>query len=200
MGDLLWLLIVLAILFLFVGVLAILVKKLERAKAASPGPGAAPLAEGEAAEVELAAPYKLKDGVLSPGERAFLPVLREAVRLVAANRQLPPPTVLASIRFAEILAVGIPQSENRSLWQKAQNSITNKQADFVICHPETTRPLLVVELDDQTHSRSDRKNRDAFIDQACASAGLPILHIRAASSYNTQALANDIAGKLAARA
>ena len=176
MTDLLWLIVVVVLLFVFVGVLAVFVKKLERQKAAQKSPTDAENCE---AETGPDTPYKVRDGVLSPGERAFLPALREAVRILADSRRLPPPTVLASIRFAEILAVGIAQSENRSLWQAAQNRITSKQADFVICHPETTKPLLVVELDDQTHARADRKVRDWFVDRACASAGLPVLHVLA---------------------
>lgn len=144
-------------------------------------------------------PYRIKDSVLSPGERAFLPVLRDAVQLVATARQLPLPVVFASVRFAEVFQVDANRSDDPSAWQTAQNKITSKQADFVICDPKTTRPLLVVELDDQSHARADRKNRDGFVDRACASAGLPILHVRAAGSYDTKKLAADIAALIRAR-
>ena len=196
MGDLLWLLLVLALLFLFVGVLTVLVRKLERQKRLAGADGL----EDDAGPPSDSATFRVREGVLSPGERAFLPVLREAVQLLAKSRQLPPPLVLASVRIAEVLEIATKQSENRSLWQTVHNKITRKQFDFVLCDPDTTRPLLAVELNDRSHERADRKERDEFVNQACASAGLPILHVPAAGRYDSQTLARDIGNLLSARA
>lgn len=138
--------------------------------------------------------------VLLPGERAFLPVLEQAVRTLATERQLPVPRVLASVRLAEVLQVDDGTTAGRSGWQSAFNRIQSKQADFLVCGPDDTRPLLVIELDDNSHARQDRRQRDDFIDEACASACLPILHVRAATSYDAKRLASDIAAKLPSRA
>lgn len=54
-------------------------------------------------------------------------------------------------------------------------------------------PRLVIELDDRSHYRADRRDRDAFVDDVLASAGIPILHVRLQRSYDTQALAQQIA-------
>ncbi len=40
-----------------------------------------------------------------------------------------------------------------------------------------------LELDDSSHGRSDRQDRDAFIDKAMASAGIPLIHFAAKRSY-----------------
>lgn len=190
MGQLLSLLGAFAAIFAVIGLLWLVAWKLKLLKPASKASGGG---GGEDAGTKAAGlAYSVRGEVLSAGERAFLPVLREAVRMLAAERQLPPPLVLVSVRLAEVLAVAAKKSDNPSAWQSAQNQITSKQADFVVCDPKTTRPLLVVELDDQSHGRSDRKDRDAFVDKACGSAGLPILHVRAAASYDAAALARRI--------
>jgi hypothetical protein len=37
----------------------------------------------------------------------------------------------------------------------------------------------IVELDDKSHRREDRKRRDGFVDEALKSAGIPITRIEA---------------------
>lgn len=145
--------------------------------------------------------YRVCDGVLGPGERAFLPVLREAVKIAHGAKRAPvasPAVVFPSVRLAEVLAVDVPREAGRSAWQSAFNQIGSKQADFVVCDGVTTRPLLVVELDDRSHDRADRRDRDGFVDRACASAGLPIVHVRAAGSYDVQEIARRVAAALEA--
>ncbi len=194
MGQLLTLLGVLAAFFAFIGVCWLVAAKLGLLK--SPGKNADSNSTGPGP----ASAYSVREEVLSPGERAFLPVLETAVRLLATERNLPMPRVLASVRLAEVLKPAVSRSSDGSAWQSAFNRIKSKQADFVVCHPETTKPLLVVELDDQSHDRADRKDRDGLVDQACESAGLPIVHVRAAAHYDATRLAVDIAAKLPKRA
>jgi hypothetical protein len=43
-------------------------------------------------------------------------------------------------------------------------------------------------LDDASHDRPERKERDEFVDHAFESAGLPLLRIRNGSSYDPAAL------------
>jgi hypothetical protein len=192
MGELIKLLAVLAAFFLLIGIAWVAALKLGLLK---------PIAKKDAATARdpKFQAYRVRDGVLGAGERAFLPVLRDAVKIAWAARQPPPavpPVVFPSVRLAEVLAVGASRTVDRSAWQSAFNQISSKQADFVVCDTVTTRPLLVVELDDSSHDRADRQDRDGFVDRACASAGLPILHIRAAASYNAQDVARRIAEAL----
>lgn len=125
--------------------------------------------------------YKIRDGVLTPAERAFHAVLCESARQVFSDSA---PIVFASVRLAEILTVDTSQGSTRSAWQAAFNRIASKQVDFVIADGRTTRPIVVVELDDRTHERTDRRQRDEFIDAACASADIPVIHIQAARQYD----------------
>ncbi|MFN0011613.1 MAG: DUF2726 domain-containing protein [Phycisphaerales bacterium] len=196
MGDFIKLAAVLAVFFVLIGLVWLIALKLGLLK---PPAGMADRTAGE----DRTPKYRVRNEVLSPGEWAFWPVLREAVRLAWAAgpaSQAAAPVVLASVRLAELLAVDESRATNRSAWQTALNQITSKQVDFVVCDGATTRPLLVVEFDDPTHERADRKGRDAFVDRACQSAGLPIMHVRSAAAYNTQDLAKRIAECLGSKA
>ena len=186
MGQLLQLLIPLVGLFLFIGLLWLVLAKLgvlkQRTGPAREGAGGSPL-------------YKVRDAVLSPGEIVFLPALRDAVRLAWEGRggiASDMPLVLASVRLAEVVEAAASRSKDRSAWQSAFNAIQSKQIDFVVCEAGTTRPLIAVELDDATHARANRRERDEAVEAICAGAGLPLLRVRAAASYPVQRLAAQI--------
>lgn len=115
-------------------------------------------------------PYRVREAVLSPAERSFYHVLIQTIHSRA--------TVCLKVRLADVLFVARPY-EHRA----AQNRINQKHIDFLLCDPVTFRPLLGIELDDASHARPDRQERDAFVDQAFAAAGLPLLHIRAQHAY-----------------
>ncbi len=83
------------------------------------------------------------------------------------------------VRLWDVLYV--PWSEES---RKYENKISSKHIDFLLCDPTTMQPVLAIELDGASHHRKDRQDRDAFLDQALAAAGLPILHIKAARSYS----------------
>ena len=51
-----------------------------------------------------------------------------------------------------------------------------KCVDFVIVSHDTMKPLLAVELDDRTHSQTERRQRDHFVDQVLTTVDIPILH------------------------
>lgn len=52
-----------------------------------------------------------------------------------------------------------------------------------MCHPTIFEPWFGVELDDSSHQRPDRKDRDALVDEIFAAAGLPLVRVPARSSY-----------------
>ncbi|MEZ6129980.1 MAG: DUF2726 domain-containing protein [Planctomycetaceae bacterium] len=125
-------------------------------------------------------PYQRKDYLLTKAERSFLGVLQNAV----GNQYL----IFAKVRLADL--VFIPRGTDKR--QSHFNRIQSKHIDFVLCDHDVVRPLLAIELDDSSHNRADRQERDGFVDSALAAAGLPILHVTARSGYNVQELANAI--------
>ena len=56
--------------------------------------------------------------------------------------------------------------------------------------------MLAIALDDASHDRKDRQDRDGFVDSALAAAGLPILHVKASARYDANAVRAAIDGKL----
>ncbi|XOF35195.1 MAG: DUF2726 domain-containing protein [Candidatus Electrothrix sp. YB6] len=125
-------------------------------------------------------PYARKDYLFSRAERSFFGVLQQAV-----GSEL---LIFAKIRLADLLYIK-KGTENR---QSFFNRIQSKHIDFVLCEPGPIRPVLAIELDDSSHDRKSRQARDAFVDDALAAAGLPILRVRARASYSPDKLAGSI--------
>lgn len=83
-------------------------------------------------------------------------------------------------------------------WFGLRNRIKSREMDFVICEKQAFNlyPILVIELDDSSHSREDRVARDKNLDDILRKAGLPILHMPVASSYNPVDLLRQIKEKI----
>lgn len=129
-------------------------------------------------------PYACIPHLLTPAESDFFAVLLDAT---PANL-----IVFAQVRLASLVEVQQWARRDKTNWYKIQA----KCVDFVLCEGRTFVPRLVVELDDRSHDRPDRRERDAFVDSVLASAGLPILHVRWQRRYDTATLAQQIAGAL----
>jgi hypothetical protein len=129
-------------------------------------------------------PYLRRNALLRPGERAFLPALQQA----CADRSL----IFTQVQLSKLIypRAGIPR------WQSYQNKIDRKSVDFVLCHPTTLVPQLIIELDDKSHTREDRQQRDDFVNRALNAAGIPLLRIPAAPTYNPAALEQKIRDKI----
>lgn len=130
--------------------------------------------------------YRLKSGLLTPAELRFWNCLKTAV---------PENTLVAfKPRLADIFEVA--NSGDRKQWLSAFNKIKAKHVDFLLITGDGT-PLLGVELDDISHGRSDRRERDGFVDSIFAATRMPVLHVPAKSSYSQDALRAAINEKLA---
>jgi hypothetical protein len=92
--------------------------------------------------------------------------------------------VFAKVRMLDLFY--LPKgTKNRMGWN---GRIIQKHVDFVICDPKTLGPVTCIELDDASHETDERQERDAFIDKVFEAAGLKLLHVRAAISYDPQAI------------
>ena len=128
-----------------------------------------------------AAKYAPIRTLLTDAEQTFFAALRAAT----------PPDVLIcpQVRLANLIR---PTARNARQHTYDFYRIQAKCVDFVLCDAQTTRSRLVIELDDASHQRADRKQRDDFVDAVLAQVGLPILHIPWQRSYSTQQLAEAI--------
>ena len=55
--------------------------------------------------------------------------------------------------------------------------VQNKHVDFVICDQDL-RIKGILELDDNSHDRQDRQERDNFVDEILSSVGYTVIHTR----------------------
>ena len=139
---------------------------------------------GKRAPASESLPYRKRDYLLTVAERSFYEVLCGII-----GDQL---HVFPKVRLIDL--VYLPKgTENR---QGYTNRVVSKHVDFVLCDRQNIAPLLVIELDDASHEREDRKERDTFLDSALSAAGLPILHVTAKRSYEPRELADSIQAKL----
>lgn len=130
-------------------------------------------------------PYARKKFLVSAAERAFLAVLEDC---------LPPNTrVFCQVPLINLLYIprGTPER------QKWHNKYDRKTVDFVLCSADKLQPLLVIELDDKSHQRPDRIERDRFVEQALEAAGLPMARFPARRTHDTHDVRQQIAEHLA---
>lgn len=125
-------------------------------------------------------PYRKKDYLLTKAERSFY----EVVRTVVGNEWV----IFAKVRMLDL--VWLPRSTANA--QAHRNRVQSKHVDFILCDPHTLNPVLVIELNDRSHERADRQERDAFVDAVLQAAGLPVLHVAASSGYVTTELSRRI--------
>jgi hypothetical protein len=120
-------------------------------------------------------PYRRRRSLLSRGEKAFYDVLREAVggRFAIAIKP----------RLADVLHCP------RTQWHSAAGArVKPRHLDFLLYDHETTAPVLALELDDVSHDAPERRERDAFVDEALLVAGVVLVRVKAAASYNAREL------------
>jgi len=126
-------------------------------------------------------PYRLRDDFLSPAEHSFFLVLRQAVADWAI---ICPKVSLGDLFYA--------QTGSRRQNASSRSRIDRKHVDFVLCHPETLRPLVAVELDDGSHQRPDRQRRDRFVANVFSAAGLPLARLPVRYAYSPRELGESL--------
>ena len=116
--------------------------------------------------------YKRRD-LLTKTELAFFRQLQEH----ADENSL---LIFPKVRLADI----IKPDERQKRWQAAFNKIKSKHVDFILCDKTTLDIKYIIELDDKSHERPDRKERDDFVDAIMAQCKLKIIHIKTANEYD----------------
>jgi hypothetical protein len=123
-------------------------------------------------------PFFRRKYLLTKPERAFYKVLQDAVR---------PHSVLPKVRIADL----IEADKRHDLWLPNFRRISPRHVDFVVCDAALS-PIIAVELDDPSHEREDRRNRDRDVDRIFELANMPIAHFPVQKEY----VANEIKRQL----
>jgi hypothetical protein len=93
----------------------------------------------------------------------------EQILYFRLREALPERIVLAQVSLSRIL--GVENGLESRAWR---NKISQKSADFVVCRRDAT-VVAVIELDDASHERGDRRAADATKEQALSAAGIPLI-------------------------
>ncbi len=165
-------LIILTIFFIVIIVILIFFRK--RAKKPSPPSPSPP-------STKYKVGYKRIENIFTASERKFFAHLKKAV-----GKEF---YIFAKVRVADVM---LPQdTEKKGHWRGAFNRVACKHFDYVLCDM-ALNIVAAIELDDPSHERADRVERDRFIEWACKSAGVPLVRIKTAQSYDVKALRRAI--------
>lgn len=167
--------------------------------------GGVPRAGMAESMIEAQPPFRRRAYLLTEAEREFFEVLEGIVH--------EPPLAVAAVggdgdargglreggeRAWARVFVQVPLSallelpKSTANGQGWRNRIDRKTVDFVLCEAVTLRPLVAIELDDSSHQRADRRKRDAFVEGALETAGLPLVRWRVAQKYRRENVADAV--------
>lgn len=128
-------------------------------------------------------PYETRGTLFSPAERSFFGVLEQAV----GERY----RIFGKVRLADVIKA---RTQDKSEWRRAFNAISAKHVDFVLCDPKDTRIVAVVELDDRSHEKGERRARDDFLERALAASGVKLLRFPAKAGYSLEEMRQRLNG------
>ena len=108
----------------------------------------------------------------------------ELAALGEMRRELPPSLhICPQVRLADLVSVRPAEAAQH---RAALNRVASKSVDFVVIDT-AGRTLLVVELDDRTHNRADRRERDRLVDAVLGQGGIPVRRVRPGQSVGALA-------------
>lgn len=133
-------------------------------------------------------PYHQVDDFISPAELNFFFNLKS---VVGDSAQIFSKVKLSDLFYAKTGDFGMNRSYN--------NRIDRKHVDFLLCDPKSLKPILGIELDDKSHQRADRQERDNFVNHVFEAAKLPLMHVSVQRSYSQSELNSKLAAYLSGK-
>jgi hypothetical protein len=129
-------------------------------------------------------PFKAKISPMTPTEQAFFQVLRE---VVGEDFYVCP-----MVRMLDVIEPAVSKQQERKRWFQGFSQVKSKHIDFVILDA-SLQVFCAIELNDSSHQRADRRQRDERITRMFRSAKVPLLFIEVAERYDSIKLAEQIA-------
>lgn len=126
--------------------------------------------------------YELASGLMTPTELKFFRVLESAVD----TRYY----IFSKVRLEDIITVkkGLDRKQAYGL----RSRIKSRHIDFVLCHQHDLSFYKCIELDDSSHGRKDRIERDKFVNEALRVVGLALVRIPVSNSYSEADLKSQL--------
>ena len=127
--------------------------------------------------------YALRPALLTPAEINLIESLGQSI---PSHLRLH-----TKVRLADVFMVRHEVSGKEQRHRFLQ--ISSKHVDFLLVKATDYTPVCGIELDDSSHDRAERIERDILVNRVFAESGIPLLRIKAARTYNSAQLAADIA-------
>lgn len=121
--------------------------------------------------------YYLKKSIVTPVERWMYKIMIEEI----------PNDYFVAPKVGMKDFIGISKGPEHL---KHFRHIAQKHIDFLICKKEDLSPILGIEIDDNSHQKPDRKERDQEVNQIYNAVGFKMIHIPTKITEN--ALRNTI--------
>ena len=138
--------------------------------------------DGLGSESKAYPEYVCCPSLLTPTEIRFHRGLKTALK--------PWYSVSCKTRLEDIIRVR--NDVGRKLRFSCRNRIKSRHVDFLVYDPVDTEIIAAIELDDSSHLRRDRQERDRFVNDLFASCGLPLLRVPVSREYDFDEIANQI--------
>ncbi|NVK42092.1 MAG: DUF2726 domain-containing protein [Oceanospirillaceae bacterium] len=124
-------------------------------------------------------PFYLKSRLFTPPELKYLEALEQAV-----GSQY---RIMGKVRIADIF--GVRKSKHS---YSHFNRIKAKHFDYVLCDARTYKPVAAIELDDASHQRKSRAERDDFVNRICLANDFPLLRVALQHDYDLGVIKRSI--------
>lgn len=124
--------------------------------------------------------YRSPFYLLTPTERDFYNVLRRAIPAGVS--------ICMKVRLGDI--VRCSEFNWRNGWGR---KVAQKHIDFVLVNSLNSYILIAIELDDPSHSRQDRVERDEFVNDVLTGAGIGIVRVQVKPEYSAEEIADHLA-------
>jgi hypothetical protein len=123
--------------------------------------------------------YRKRDRVMNASEQALFINLQHQLQ----GKFL----VLAKVRIEDFVEAVHEGFDEKEVWGN-RNRIKSRHIDFLICDFATTKPLLAIELDGNSHNRPDRLRRDSFVNKLYKDIEIRVEHIPVGSNFESEAV------------
>ena len=135
----------------------------------------------------IANDYTVVTSLLTAAEQTYYAVLRAALPAEY--------TIMVQVALNRLVVVQrLPKTHH---WRDPRWSrIAQKSLDYVVVRTADMVPVLVIELDDASHTQQMRIARDVLVDDVLRDAGLPVIHQPVRATYDRMAIQAQLLGYL----
>jgi len=128
--------------------------------------------------------YRKSQSLFTYPEREFYKVLIEEV----GNEY----QIFAKVRLGDFIYLANEPADRKY----HINQIQCKHVDFLLCDKVSQQPLMVIELDDSSHGKYDRRESDEFKLRLFSAVGLQLLRVKVQRAYPKDEVGNQVRSKI----